>query len=123
MEMSNSSKAQRADEELREDVLEVRQSSSSERSDADIAAAAAHAIEWVCVVEPEQVKATVAKGWVTLDGGVEWQYQKANVEHVVRRLMGVKGVTNLMRVKPTLSPSEIKGELEEVLIRSVRGGV
>jgi len=83
--------------------IEVRLPSSSERTDADIAAAAARAIEWDSVVSPEQVKATVSKGWVTLSGEVEWQYQKSDAERVVRRLMGVKGVTNLIRVTPPTS--------------------
>jgi len=68
--------------------IEVRLPSSSERTDEDIAAAAARAIEWDSVVSPEQVKATVSKGWVTLNGEVEWQYQKADAERAVRRLMG-----------------------------------
>ena len=100
--------------------IEVRLPSSSERTDADIAAAAARAIEWDSVVSPEQVKATVSKAWVTLNGEVEWQYQKADAERVVRRLVGVKGVTNLIQVKPKLSPSNIKGKIEDALTRSVK---
>jgi osmotically-inducible protein OsmY len=100
--------------------IEVRLPSSSERTDADIAAAAARALEWDSVVSPEQVKATVSKGWVTLNGEVEWQYQKADAERVVRRLMGVKGVTNLIQVKPKLSPSNIKDKIEDALTRSVK---
>jgi len=103
--------------------IEVRLPSSSERTDADIAAAATRAIEWDAVVSPEQVKATVSKGWVTLNGEVEWQYQKADAERVVRRLMGVKGVTNLIQVKPKLSPSNIKGKIEEALTRGVKADV
>jgi osmotically-inducible protein OsmY len=90
------------------------------RTDADIAAAAARAIEWDSVVSPEQVKATVSKGWVTLSGEVEWQYQKEDAERVVRRLMGVKGVTNLIQVKPKLSPFDIKDRIEEALTRAVK---
>lgn len=103
--------------------IEVRLPSSSERTDTDIAAAAARAIEWDTVVSPEQVKATVSKGWVTLTGDVEWQYQKTDAERVVRRLMGVKGVTNLIQVKPKLSPSNIKGKIEEALTRAVKSDV
>jgi len=43
----------------------------------------------------DEVKATVSKGWVTLRGEVEWQYQKQDAEEVVRRLTGVMGVTCL----------------------------
>lgn len=103
--------------------IEVRLPSSSERTDPDIAAAAARAIEWDSVVSPEQVKATVSKGWVTLNGEAERQYQKTDAERAVRRLMGVKGVTNLIQVKPKLSPSNIKGKIEEALTSSVKADV
>ena len=52
----------------------------------------------------DEVKATVSKGWVTLRGEVEWQYQKQDAEEVVRRLTGVMGVTNLITVKPSAIP-------------------
>ena len=48
----------------------------------------------------EELDVTVSKGWVTLSGEVEWQYQKREAERVVRRLSGVRGVTNLITVRP-----------------------
>ncbi len=100
--------------------IEVRLPSSSERTDADIAAAAVSGLEWDAILSTEKVKVTVSKGWVTLDGEVEWQYQKADAERVVRRLKGVKGVTNLITVKPTVSPSDLKKKIEQALTRSVQ---
>jgi osmotically-inducible protein OsmY len=67
---------------------------ANERTDADIAQAAAHALEWDATIPPDMVQATVSKGWVTLKGQVEWQYQREEAERVVRRLAGVRGVTN-----------------------------
>ena len=75
--------------------IEVRLTSSAERTDADIAAAAVRALEWDAFVPIDKLDVTVSKGWVTLKGEVEWQYQKKDAERVVRRLTGVKGVTNL----------------------------
>lgn len=49
---------------------------------------------------------------------MEWQYQKQDVDRVVRRLSGVKGMTNLITVKPRLTPSELKEKIEQALIRS-----
>jgi osmotically-inducible protein OsmY len=49
---------------------------------------------------------------VTLRGEVEWQYQREDAERVVRRLSGVKGVTNLITVKPRVSASELKRKIE-----------
>src|SRR5437879_2524182 len=83
--------------------IEVRLPSSAERTDADIAAAAVRALEWDALVPTERLDVTVSKGWVTLRGEVEWQYQRQDTERVVRRLSGVRGVTNLITVKPRLT--------------------
>jgi osmotically-inducible protein OsmY len=98
--------------------IEVRLRGSDERTDADIAAAAVRALEWDAFVPIDKLDVTVSKGWITLKGEVEWQYQKADAERVVRRLTGVKGVTNLIVVKPTVTPSEIKQKIEQALIRN-----
>jgi osmotically-inducible protein OsmY len=98
--------------------IEVRLPSASERTDADIAAAAARALEWDAFIPLDRLDVTVAKGWVTLKGEVEWQYQKEDAERVVRRLTGVKGVTNLITVKPRITSSELKQKIEQALLRS-----
>src|SRR5436309_2136441 len=87
--------------------IEVKLPSASERTDADIAAAAVRALEWDAFVSVDRLDVTVSKGWITLKGEVEWQYQKEDAERVVRRLAGVKGVTNLIIVKPRLTPAEL----------------
>jgi len=98
--------------------IEVRLSSIAERTDTEIAAAAVRALEWDAFVPVEKLDVTVSKGWVTLRGEVEWQFQKEDAERVVRRLSGVKGVTNLIVVKPRVTPSELKQKIEQALIRS-----
>jgi osmotically-inducible protein OsmY len=100
--------------------LEVRLPSDAERTDADIAAAAVRALEWDALVPLEQVQVTVSKGWVTLEGEVDWEYQKEEAERVVRRLAGVRGVTNLITVRPKTKPSpeELKKKIEDALVRS-----
>jgi osmotically-inducible protein OsmY len=100
--------------------VEVRLSTGGERTDAEIAAAAAHALEWDAFLVPESIDVTVSKGWVTLKGTVDWQYKKQEAERVVRHLAGVKGVTNLIEVKPRAQPSEIKRQVEQALIRSAQ---
>lgn len=91
---------------------------ATERTDADIAAAAIHAIEWDAFVPSEKVQVTASKGWITLRGEVEWQYQKDDAERVVRRLAGVKGVTNLITVKPRTTASDLKRKIEDALVRN-----
>ena len=98
--------------------IEVRLSTTSERTDADIAAAAVQALEWDASVSVENLDVTVSKGWVTLKGTVEWQYQKNDAERVVRRLTGVTGVSNLITVKPGVTPSDLKQKIEKALVRS-----
>jgi osmotically-inducible protein OsmY len=66
----------------------------------------------------EKLDLTVSKGWVTLKGEVEWQYQKQDAERAVRRLTGVKGVTNLITVKPRVTASGLKEKIEDALVRS-----
>jgi osmotically-inducible protein OsmY len=100
--------------------IEVRLPGSSERTDDEIAAAAVRALEWDSFVPADKIKVTVSKGWVTLDGEVEWQFQKKDAERDVRNLWGVKGVTNLITVKPRLKPSDVKEKIEQALIRSVK---
>jgi osmotically-inducible protein OsmY len=98
--------------------IEVRLSSSGERTDAEIAAAAARALQWDALLVPETIDVTVSKGWITLKGTVDWQYKKQEAERVVRNLAGVKGVTNLIEVKPKVQAAEIKRQVEQALVRS-----
>jgi osmotically-inducible protein OsmY len=97
--------------------IEVRLATDAERSDEDLAAAVVHALEWDAFVPIEKIKVTVSKGWVTLGGEVEWQYQKEDAERVVRRLSGVRGVTNLISVKPRVDAADLKEQVEQALIR------
>src|SRR6058998_2391424 len=100
--------------------IDVRLPSSAERNDADIAAAAVRALEWDAFVPIEKLDVTVSKGWVTLRGDVEWQFQREDAYRVVRRLAGVKGVTNLIVVKPRVTPSELKQKIEQALLRTAQ---
>jgi osmotically-inducible protein OsmY len=60
---------------------------------------------------------TVSKGWVTLEGQVEWQYQRDSAERAVRNLIGVKGVSNLIKVTPKVTPTDLKQRIEQALKR------
>jgi osmotically-inducible protein OsmY len=98
--------------------VEVRLPGDSQRTDADIAATVVQALESDASMRLEKLDVTVAKGWVTLQGQVEWQYQKEDAERVVRRITGVKGVTNLIAVKPRVTPSELQKKIEDALVRN-----
>jgi osmotically-inducible protein OsmY len=100
--------------------VEVRLPTTAERTDADIAAAVVRALEWDAFVPVDSIDVTVSKGWVTLKGEVEWGFQRSDAERVARRITGVRGVSNLITVKPRTSPSpdEMRKKIEDALVRS-----
>lgn len=98
--------------------LEVKLPSSSERTDEDIARAAVTALDASITVPSKQIKVKVSKGWITLEGTVHWQFQKRAAEAAVRGLIGVRGVANLIEVKPRVAASEVKASIEAALKRS-----
>jgi osmotically-inducible protein OsmY len=98
--------------------IEVKLVSSSERTDQDLAAAAVRALESDALVSIDDLDVTVSKGWITLKGTVEWNFEKDDAERAVRRLTGVKGVSNLITVKPRAKASELKQKIEQALVRS-----
>jgi osmotically-inducible protein OsmY len=101
--------------------IEVRVPSAGVRSDTDIAAAATNALEWDSQVPSDRIKVVVRNGWVTLEGTVDWHYQKEAAERDVRNLQGVRGVTNLIKVAaPQISPAEVKARIERALERSAQ---
>jgi hypothetical protein len=61
---------------------------------------------------------TVKNGWVTLEGTVDWQFQKDLADSAAQKLKGVKGIINDIEVKPKVSPTEVKSKIEEALRRS-----
>jgi osmotically-inducible protein OsmY len=97
--------------------LEVKLPFNDERTDEDIARAALRALEDRITVPHERIKITVNDGWITLEGDVEWNYQKEAAEVAVRDLTGIKGVTNRINVLPRVSPSDVKTKIEEALKR------
>jgi osmotically-inducible protein OsmY len=98
--------------------LEVRVPTVDQRPDPDIARDAVTAIKNRLPISSEHIQVVVKNGWLTLEGDVEWQYQKELAENAVRWVRGVKGVTNLIQVKPRVAPSEIKRKIEEAFRRS-----
>ncbi len=98
--------------------IEVRLPSVDQRPDPDIARDAVAAIKSQLPFSSENIKVIVKNGWITLEGKVEWQYQRQTAENAVRRLKGVKGVTNSILLQPRAEPSEIKNKIMEAFKRS-----
>jgi osmotically-inducible protein OsmY len=98
--------------------LEVRLPAVDQRPDPEIARDAVAAIKSQLPISAEKIKVVVKNGWVTLEGIVEWQYQRTTAEAAVRRIKGVKGITNAILLKPRAQPSEIKRKIQDALLRS-----
>ena len=88
------------------------------RTDPEIARDAVHELQSHIGIPANDIKVTVSGGWVTLEGRVDWQYQKVLAESAVKKLIGVVGVSNKIEVKPAVSPSDIKSKIEDALRRS-----
>jgi osmotically-inducible protein OsmY len=87
------------------------------RSDTDLAHQVVNALSWDIEV-PGTVKAKIEDGWVTLEGEVEWQYQRNAAERAVRYLTGVKGISNLVTMKMHASPHDVAQRIKAALHRS-----
>ena len=98
--------------------LEVNLPGFSERTDADIARAAETALVWDVSVPSDRIKVTLEKGFLTLEGDVDWQFQKSAAETAVQHLTGVKGVWNHITIKPKVAPTDVKEKIEAALRRN-----
>jgi osmotically-inducible protein OsmY len=98
--------------------IEIRMPSVDQRPDPDIARDAVAAIKFQLPVSHDKIKVIVKNGWVTLEGDVEWQFQKTTAENAVRSLKGVLGVVNSIHVKPRAQASDIKRKIQDALKRS-----
>jgi osmotically-inducible protein OsmY len=99
--------------------IEVKLPMEAERDDSDIARAAVNALEWNAAVPKDKIEVVVTKGWVTLEGQVEWYYQKREAEEAVRVLSGVRGVTNKIAVAARkIDAAGVKAKIEAALKRN-----
>jgi len=92
----------------------------SPRDDSDIATAIAHVLEWNVHVPERTVRALVQGGWVTLEGAVEYHYQRREVERMVSQVRGVIGVTDTITVKPSASREEVQAAIEDAFNRQAQ---
>ena len=98
--------------------IDIHLPGTSHRSDADIARAAVDALQWNSSVPPDRIQVIVKKGWVSLEGDVDWGYQRTAAEEAVRRLTGVVGVSDQVTVKARVTPAGIKTRIEQAFKRS-----
>ena len=97
--------------------LQVKLSEFGKRTDADIAASARNILSWTSSLPVDAVKVLVEGGWLTLSGDVQWQYQRQDATDSVRYLSGVTGVSNQIGIRPTVSSTVVKSDIEAALKR------
>ena len=95
---------------------------TAQRPDAAIAAAAMQALDWCTLVPLEQVQATVERGHVTLNGEVDWEFQRAAATRAVRDLKGVISVANHVRLASPIDAQGVERKISEALARQASGG-
>jgi len=101
------------------DELKVDLPSQHILNDTDIAREPINALQWDVRVPSERIKVKVMNGGVTLEGEVDFKYQQDAASIAVRNLIGVKGVLNLITIKPpAVMPSEIKAKIDSALERA-----
>jgi osmotically-inducible protein OsmY len=97
--------------------IEVRVPALDQRPDPEIARDAVQALKNQLPYSSQNLKIVVHDGWITLEGEVEWNYQRERAEDAVRWIRGVKGVVNAIQVKPKVTPTDIKKKIEEAFKR------
>lgn len=97
--------------------LDVKLDPGHKRSDSDIAAAAERSFAWHTLVPADKIKVIVEKGWITLKGEVDWEYQRHEAEKVVRSLIGIVGVSNAITLKASATPADVSRRIHDALTR------
>lgn len=87
-------------------------------NDTEIATAIVDAFRWNTLVPDDKIKVKVDNHWVTLEGEVEWQYQKTAAYNAINSLRGIKGISNLIVVKPIINKVLVKEEIKRALERN-----
>ena len=98
--------------------IQIGVSPAYNKTDAEIAEAVLNALKWHTSVQEEKIKIKVENGNVTLEGEVEWEYQRNNVRTAIENITGVRSVYNLITVKPKITPSDIQQKISSAFVRS-----
>ncbi|MEO6823922.1 MAG: BON domain-containing protein [Nitrosospira sp.] len=101
--------------------MDVKLPGLSKRNDADIARSVENVLDWTISYLPKDcIKVMVENGWVTLSGEVEWEFQRQTAARGIRYLMGVTGVSNNINIRPKVSSSAVKSDIEAALKRHAK---
>jgi osmotically-inducible protein OsmY len=97
--------------------IEVRLPGERHQSDMDIAERVLRVLDWDVLVPKGRIGVEVSRGWVTLDGEVDWHHQRAAAEEAIRKLLGVRGITNQITVRPKTMAGDVRARIEDAFKR------
>lgn len=98
--------------------IEVKLFSSTVKNDTEIARMIADSLEWHSSIREEKIKIKVENAWVTMEGEVEWEYQREAVKNAIKNLSGIKGISNLITVKPSITSKDVKLKIASAFHRN-----
>lgn len=98
--------------------IQIGVSPALEKTDVDIAESVVNALKWHAAVPEERIKVKVENGIVTLEGEVEWEYQRSSTQRAVNRLLGVRNVVNLINIKPRVTAFDVRTKILDALRRT-----
>ena len=98
--------------------IQIGVSPAYNKPDTEIAEAVLNALKWHTVVQEEKLKIKVENGNVTLEGEVEWEFQRINAKTAIENIAGVRSVINLITVKPKIAASDIERKISAAFHRN-----
>jgi osmotically-inducible protein OsmY len=98
--------------------IKVNISGVDKKNDGEIAETAVNVLKWNSSILEEQIKIKVENGWLTLDGNVAWEFIKSSAEKALENLVGVRGVTNNIKIVSNINPVDIKKNIIKAFHRS-----
>jgi len=98
--------------------INIRMANECQRTDKDLTTAAMNALKWSSFVPEDRITLRIENGWITITGDVEWQFQKESATSAVEHLVGVRGVSNFIKVRPILNTILVKDVIKKALERS-----
>lgn len=98
--------------------IEVRFHQGAGSADDEIAQRAIDMLKWSTLVPGGKVQVQVQRGWVTLTGVLDWNYQRRGAGDVVRTVRGVIGVRNLIELRSRVVAADVKQQIVNALRRT-----
>lgn len=98
--------------------IEIRLSYHDQKTDAELAQAVVNALKWNALVPDDNIKIKVENAWVTAQGAVEWAYEQNAVRDAIASIVGIKGISNLVKVTPKLDPADVKKKISAAFERN-----